>query len=73
MLATLLQFLGGPIVQTPRQALATLRRAGGIDVLFLRAADGVTYAAWHAVDAGAKDSGRRFRAWAEAWEAERCA
>jgi carbamoyltransferase len=59
--------VGGPIVQTPAQALVTLRRARGLDVLIICADDGTAFAAWHAVEAGEKDGGRRFGRWLAAW------
>src|SRR5437763_16856328 len=39
--------VAGPIAQTPLQAIATLRRAKGLDVVLLVAADGTVSAAWH--------------------------
>jgi carbamoyltransferase len=47
--------VAGPIAQTPAQAIETLRRAKGLDVLLLVADDGAVYAAWHG---GVRDSGR---------------
>jgi carbamoyltransferase len=62
--------VAGPIVQTPEQALAALRRSRGLDAVLFVAADGPAYAAWHDVVAPPKDAGRRFRAWLAAWRAE---
>src|SRR6185436_15226425 len=39
--------VAGPIAQTPQQAIDTLRRSKGLDVVLLVAGDGVVYAAWH--------------------------
>jgi carbamoyltransferase len=58
--------VAGPIAQTPQQAVETLRRAAGLDVLILVASDGAVTAAWHG---GARDSGR-FTAWLANWRSE---
>ena len=39
--------VAGPIAQTPQQAIDTLRRSRGLDVVLLVASDGAVYAAWH--------------------------
>jgi carbamoyltransferase len=59
--------VGGPIAQTPRHAIDTLRRSRGLDVVLLVAEDGAVTAAWHA---GERDSGR-FRGWLKEWETQR--
>jgi len=51
--------VAGPIAQTPQQAVETLRRSAGLDVVFMVADDGTVTAAWHG---GKRDSGR-FTAW----------
>jgi carbamoyltransferase len=56
--------VAGPIAQTPQQAIDTLRRAKGLDVVLLVASDGVVTAAWHG---GERDSGR-FNGWLSAWK-----
>src|SRR6185312_5376943 len=56
--------VAGPIAQTPRQAIETLRRSKGLDVAVLVASDGTVYAAWHR---GSRDSGR-FSAWFSEWK-----
>jgi carbamoyltransferase len=56
--------VAGPIAQTPQQAIDTLRRSNGLDVVVLVAADGEVYAAWHGAE---RDSGR-FTGWHEAWK-----
>jgi carbamoyltransferase len=55
--------VAGPIAQTPAQAMDTLRRSKGLDVVVLVADDGTAYAAWHG---GARDSGR-FTGWYAKW------
>jgi carbamoyltransferase len=55
--------VAGPIAQTPRQAIETLRRSKGLDVVLLVASDGAVSAAWHG---GERDSGR-FAAWLAEW------
>jgi carbamoyltransferase len=56
--------VAGPIAQTPSQAIDTLRRSKGLDVVLLVADDGVVYAAWHG---GERDS-RRFTGWLSEWK-----
>jgi carbamoyltransferase len=55
--------VAGPIAQTPQQAMDTLRRSKGLDVVLLAASDGSVYAAWHG---GERDSGR-FTGWLSEW------
>jgi carbamoyltransferase len=55
--------VAGPIAQTARQAIATLRRSKGLDVVLLVASEGAVTAAWHG---GTRDSGR-FSAWLAEW------
>jgi carbamoyltransferase len=59
--------IAGPIAQTPAQAIDTLRRSKGLDVVLLVSNDGVVHAAWHA---GERDSGR-FTGWLSAWKKQR--
>src|SRR5450631_168277 len=56
--------VAGPIAQTPVQAIDTLRRSKGLDVLLLVADDGEVRAAWHG---GERDSGR-FSGWYTQWQ-----
>jgi carbamoyltransferase len=57
--------VAGPIAQSPQQAIDTLRRSRGLDVVLLVADDGRVTAAWHA---GERDSGR-FTGWFSQWTA----
>jgi carbamoyltransferase len=57
--------VAGPIAQTPQQAIDTLRRSKGLDVVVLVAGNGEVHAAWHG---GARDSGR-FAGWYSDWKA----
>src|SRR5258707_4943567 len=57
--------VAGPIAQSPGQAIDTLRRSKGLDVVLLVAASGEVYAAWHG---GERDSGR-FTGWFSEWSA----
>jgi len=57
--------VAGPIAQTPQQAIDTLRRSKGLDVVLLISSDGTAYAAWHG---GERDSGR-FTGWLAEWRA----
>jgi carbamoyltransferase len=59
--------VAGPIAQTPQQAVDTLRRSAGLDVVMMVASDGRVTAAWHG---GTRDSGR-FTAWLSAWRRTR--
>ncbi len=59
--------VAGPIAQTPQQAIDTLRRSKGLDVVLLVAGDGAVFAAWHG---GERDSGR-FTGWCAAWKSSR--
>jgi carbamoyltransferase len=56
--------VAGPIAQTPGQAIDTLRRSKGLDVVLMVASDGAVYAAWHG---GTRDSGR-FTGWLAEWK-----
>jgi carbamoyltransferase len=57
--------VAGPIAQTPVQAIETLRRSKGLDVVFMVGSDGTVFAAWHG---GERDSGR-FTGWHAQWSA----
>ncbi len=59
-----------PIVQTPQQALRTLRLSRGMDGLFLIGAGGNVFLAWHNVSDGVKDAGHRLRTWLRVWKEE---
>jgi carbamoyltransferase len=59
--------VAGPIAQTPRQAIDTLRRSTGLDVVLMVADDGAVYAAWHG---GTRDNGR-FTDWFAQWKTAR--
>jgi len=56
--------VAGPIAQTPSQAIDTLRRSKGLDVVLLVVSDGAVHAAWHG---GERDSGR-FSGWLLEWK-----
>lgn len=56
--------VAGPIAQTPSQAIDTLRRSKGLDVVLLVADDGIVTAAWHGAN---RDSGR-FTGWFSEWK-----
>ena len=59
--------VAGPIAQTPQQAIDTLRRSKGLDVVLLAGSDGAVHAAWHG---GTRDSGR-FTGWFSQWRSGR--
>jgi carbamoyltransferase len=55
--------VAGPIAQTPRQAVETLRRSSGLDAVIMVAGDGKVTAAWH----GGERNNGRFTAWLSEW------
>ncbi len=59
--------VAGPIAQTPQQAIDTLRRSSGLDVVLMVADDGAVTAAWHGAN---RDSGR-FTGWLSEWKTAR--
>jgi carbamoyltransferase len=59
--------VAGPIAQTPRQAVETLRRSKGMDAVFLFSEQGPVFAAWHRKGG---DSGERFQTWLAKWRSE---
>ena len=59
--------VAGPIAQTPSQAIDTLRRSKGLDVVLMVADNGTVSAAWHG---GERDSGR-FTGWFAGWKSAR--
>ncbi len=61
--------VGGPIAQTPVQAVETLRRAKGMDAVILVAEEGTAYAMWRPGQQTA-DGGDRFPGWLANWKAE---
>jgi carbamoyltransferase len=56
--------VAGPIAQTPEQAIETLRRSKGLDVVLMVDSGGAVTAAWHG---GERDSGR-FTGWLAQWK-----
>jgi carbamoyltransferase len=60
--------VGSPIVQTPVQALETLKKSKGMDGLCLISDEGDAHLAWHNVCAPPKDAGRRLHQWIDRWE-----
>jgi carbamoyltransferase len=58
--------VGGPIAQTAAQAIATLRRARGLDAVLLFSDEGPVFAVWE------KDGSRagRFSRWYAEWQAD---
>jgi len=62
--------VGGPIAQTPTQALETLKRSKGMTGLLMVAAEGDAFLAWHNVVSPPKDAGQRLMTWYRQWQAE---
>lgn len=56
--------VAGPIAQTPSQAIDTLRRSKGLDVVLLVADEGTVYAAW----LGSTHNNSRFTGWFAEWK-----
>jgi carbamoyltransferase len=63
--------VGGPIAQTPRHAVETLRRAKGMDVVVMVAEEGTVYAVWPERDG--PDGASRFQRWLGEWRAQAAA
>jgi carbamoyltransferase len=63
--------VGSPIVQTPSQAVETLKRARGMDGLFFVSEEGDVLTAWHNVCVPPKDAGRRLQKWMAQWSKRR--
>jgi carbamoyltransferase len=61
--------VGSPIVQTPKQALETLKRSKGMDGLVMIGAEGDAFLAWHDVEIPPKNP-RRLRDWLHGWQQE---
>jgi carbamoyltransferase len=59
--------VGGPIAQTPGQALDTLRRSKGLDTVLMFSDEGPVFAALHAE---AAQVGDRFGRWLATWQSE---
>lgn len=59
--------VGSPIVQTPQQALAALRKAKALTGLLIISAEGDAFMAWDASDAAPKDGGKRLRGLMHEW------
>lgn len=55
--------VSSPIVQTPEQALETLRRAKGLDGILLIGEGGDAFFAWHNIVDQFKDGGKRLNVW----------
>jgi carbamoyltransferase len=62
--------VGGPIVQTPVQALQTLKRSKGMDSIVMVSEEGDVFLVWHNILAPPKDAGQRLQRWVCAWQAE---
>jgi carbamoyltransferase len=59
--------VAGPIVQTPRQALETLRRSGGIDVVIMVAEEGPVFVVWRKNAKPDPTGANRFQSALAAW------
>jgi carbamoyltransferase len=60
--------VAGPIAQTPQQAIHTLKRAKGLDVVLMFSEEGSVFAVLHKGVEG--HGGRRFKLWQESWQRE---
>ncbi|KAF2169979.1 hypothetical protein M409DRAFT_19595 [Zasmidium cellare ATCC 36951] len=55
--------VGGPICQTPPQALATMKRAKALTGMIMVSDEGEIFLVWHAVETPFKDNGQQLREW----------
>jgi carbamoyltransferase len=62
--------IGGPIVQTPIQALQVLKKAKALTILVMIGAEGSIRLAWHNVNIPPKDGGVQFKNWLEDWSTQ---
>ena len=62
--------VSGPIAQTARQAVETLRRSKGMDVVLMFTGEGAVFAAWHGAGRENAEDGGRFKKWLAAWRVE---
>lgn len=62
--------VGGPICQTPAQALATMKRAKALTGLVMVSKEGAAYLVWHAVETEVKDKGAKLLKWVSQHSAE---
>jgi carbamoyltransferase len=62
--------VGGPIVQSPTQALQALKRSKGMDGIIMLGQEGAAFLVWHNVLAPPKDAGQRLSRWLQAWQTE---
>ena len=62
--------VGGPIAQTPVHAIDTLRRAKGMDGVFMISGEGTALVVWMKTGA---DAGGRIQKWLADWRLETCA
>jgi carbamoyltransferase len=63
--------IGSAIVQTPRQAVATLKRSRGMIGVVMIGDDGEACISYHEVENGVKDGGKRLKAFFREWLGER--
>jgi carbamoyltransferase len=62
--------VGGPICQTPTQAIATMKRAKALTGLVMVSEEGVATLVWHAVETEIKDKGAKLLNWVKRHTAE---
>jgi carbamoyltransferase len=62
--------VGGPIVQTPVQAIQTLKRSKGMDGILMVSDEGDVFLVWHGLTAPPKDGGKRLQGWVDTWKME---
>lgn len=60
--------VGGPIVQTPAQALETIRRAKALTGLVMVSSDGTARIVYHNVTEAPKDGGQQLRTWVKEYD-----
>lgn len=62
--------VGSPIVQTPEQALVTLRRSKAMNGIVMIGDNGDAFLVWHNIEDELKDAGRVLMSWLKEWEVE---
>jgi carbamoyltransferase len=57
-------------VQTPEQALQTLKRSKGMDGIMMLSAERNVFLVWHNLWGPPKDAGKRLQQWVQDWQSE---
>ena len=63
--------VGSPIAQSPNQALTAMKQAKALTGLVMFSNEGDAFLAWHNINDGLNDCGRRIQQWHDEWKAAR--